>query len=170
MKIHGKKPGVFTDVVAFPLGEGGHNVVVFKLVPPDDLNDYEKQWPAPKPPMKTEPGKKPVPYLEDKNYKIEMSQWIGRKYDWIYVTTLRNTPGLEWEKVKLADIMTYTHWQSELMELGLTVPMWNHLYSRILAVNGLDDAKLAQAREDFLKEEAEARRTQSSQVEDQNVT
>jgi hypothetical protein len=151
MKLKGETAGVYETVVAFPR-DG--KTFVFKVKAVSDPSEYEKVSPRPVPPMKTLPGNRVVPHFDDKGYKQAMNKWAANQLNWIHIKTLAETDGLEWEKVKLEDPETYTLWTEELREFGLSTVEMNHLYGKIQEVNALSDAKLEEAREGFLLENA----------------
>lgn len=161
MKIDGAKAGVYEAIVVFPRGERSF---VFKLKAVNP-SDYNKVCPEPTPPNKTVPsptGPRVVPHFDDKTYKQALFVWGSAQLNWMYIQTIKETPGLEWEKVNIDDPATFQHWQEELREFGLSVPEVNHLYEKMREVNGLSQAKLEEERERFLTASQEASNEQSS--------
>lgn len=112
--------------------------------------DFEKMVPEPKAPWVTKPGQEPFENVEDKGFKEKLwERFLMRKW-WMRIQSLRATPGLEFETVKLDDPSTWQFLHKELVESGLAPAEVSRIFNTIEAANALDEAKLKAAEKDFL--------------------
>jgi len=58
---------------------------------------------------------------------------------------------IEWEKVNAADPSTWLGWQDELKEAGISQTELNRIIVCVMQANALDEDKLKEAREVFLR-------------------
>ncbi len=156
MKLHGKellraKP----VIVVFPRMDdaGEHADMVFQCAPVIDYKPFEDLCPLPKPRMVTFPGNKnkpPQPQLNDPKYKEALTKYAEQKSAWLFVTSLKATPGLEWEIVNYGDPETWVKWQEELTDSGLTDVECQRLLFGIMEANSLSEDRMDEARDRFL--------------------
>lgn len=147
MKIAGRNPGVYEDVVAFPRPDGDF---IFKLKAVKDFSVFDSLCPEPEPPKINYPdGRKGVD-LEDPSYKIMIAQRNEMRWWWLHIQTLAETPGLTWEKINLKNPATFPLFMEELKESGFLDVEIIYLCNKIKEVNSLSDAKLEDAKNRFL--------------------
>jgi len=147
MKINGRKlsaPSV--EYAIFPREDGD---VVFYCKALLSHEDFEKMVPIPEPPVIRYPDNRVVKNVESDEYKEDIAKYLQMKSDWTILTSLRDTPGLEWEMVKYEDPQTWKDWKDELRTF-LTEGEILYLLNTITIVNGLSESKIQRARESFL--------------------
>ena len=148
MKFHGKPvPKAPTEYVVIPRGD--ENVVIH-CVPISDPESFNKLNPEPTPPEIIKPGNIRVPDFEDKAYVELVQKRNELRHAWMVIETIKSTPGMEWETVKMGDPATWANWEKELRDSGFSVMEINRIVAGVWTANGLDEAKLDKARKDFL--------------------
>lgn len=153
MKINGRtfsQPN--TNVVVIPRTDGE---VVFKIKSVLSDDPFYALCPLPKAPLVTLPGGAKARNVEDTEYKEECDQWIKKKTDWMFVESLRETEGLEWETVKYDEPLTWQNWTKDLKDAFFTDTEIAHLTNEIVRVNNLNQAVLDEARDRFLARQAQ---------------
>lgn len=151
MKINGKTVSTpEAEILVIPRGD---DKLILKIAPVF-VKDFIKQFPEPaseitvtKPDGTTE--KKPNP-----NYVQEHRQWVLDQTDWMYITSLSQTEGLEWDTVDLNDRSTFKNWQTDLSSVLLQGELLK-IFEKVNQVMSLDGDKITKATEDFLREQAE---------------
>lgn len=152
MKIHGQKPTLpVAELVVLPRGEGQ---LVFKLGPILNTDEFDKLCPQPLPPMGQKLGEEPRPMFNDSEYLAKVQLRALRRFEWMMVTSLNYTDGLEWESVKMTEPDTWTNWKDELVSCGLLTSEINRIQEAFYVANSLSEAKLKEARDRFLSLQA----------------
>lgn len=139
----------YTKPYEFPIVRG-ENVFFLKLLPVPKLKDFEKVMQQPKPPKRTD-RKGTYANLKDPVYLERMKEYNETFSNWLILQSLRPTEDLVWEKVNLDDPSTYNLVQEELTEAGLTEAEIVRLVQKITELHGLDEEKIEQAKESFLR-------------------
>ncbi len=147
MKLRGTKleeRAVIPVVFERPSGS-----IVFTLSAVLNTSDFDKIYPEPKPPKAIKKG---IEFLnvKDPRYVAACEQRAIASTAWLVMETLKATPELEWEKVKIDDPNTWHLWKDELIESGFSAGEISYLIGKISEVNGLDEKRLDAARESFL--------------------
>ena len=148
MKLKGKKlslPNI--EIIVFPRPDED---IVFKAKGVQNVDDFEKICPKPRPPVSLLPGGAKRENIEDKGYLEKFDEWSEIKTAWIVLKSLSATEGIEWETVNMEKPETYKNWQQELKDSGLLDTEINHIFKAILSANSLDEDKLDDARKRFL--------------------
>lgn len=148
--------------------EGGNIIFLVKGVV--DMDPFYALCPGPNPPIDMLPGGKTRQNIEDPGYKDELNRWWSKRSAWIAITSLRDSPELEWDRVKFDDPNTWIEWQKELQEAGFVDGEIGRVMSAILEVNGLNENLVEEARQSFLTTRASQQSVQSSQLADQKTT
>jgi hypothetical protein len=149
MKFKGNKLSGLREVIeVIPIH--GHDIgFVFKAV--IDEAEFEKMSPRPEPPMvKTVKTGLTEPNFKDPGYIKSANEWGSRHTNWMFLTSMKDTPDFEWETVKLEDAGTWHNWISELKEAGFTDADINRLLNAFAQAQGLDDKMVQEARMRFL--------------------
>lgn len=149
IKLNGKVPGVYEDVVVIPRPTGNF-ALCFRAI--DDYAEFDQLCHMPKPPAINYPDGTKGENIKDVNYLIAKSQREKKRIDWMFLKSISITPGLEWGRVKLDDPSTWHMAQDELAESGLSVTEVNRVWRTFLEVNSLSEAKLEEARASFLQQ------------------
>lgn len=155
MKINGTEiKGPKADLLILPRRP---NDLVFKAQAVMDFKPFELLCPMPKPPLTSRPGdaeakRNPL----DKEYQAKISAWFVQRQNWMILTSLSVTEGLEWSPViDMSKPETWDAVQNELTEAGFNQVEKNLIINLALSVNGVDDAKMTEARERFLSDHPE---------------
>jgi len=168
MKIFGKKYDTpHRESVYFPREDDIIEITAEAIVDDADFYKYCKE---PKAPIILVKGRGRIPDYEDKYYKSAVEVYKARRTALIIITSLRATPGLEWDKVKLDNPDTWLLYREELKDFGFSMAEINQITNTVLAANSLDDAKLQEARERFLALQRVAAQGSSSQEEEKQAT
>ena len=147
MKVQGvdlSQPNV--EEVYIPRGDKTIKFIAKGILNEDD---FDKLCPRPQPPEMIKAGVGKIQNVEDPGYKQEIERYARRKTAWLYITSLRDTPGLEWEKVKYDDPGTWLEYENEFAN-AFTGPEIQRITHAIFAANGLSEERIKKARESFL--------------------
>jgi hypothetical protein len=154
---------VKTDKVVFPRANGRR--IVFDLQAIDDDADFNKYFPEPNIPWKTEAGKSPVKDPQSPVYKEAVRTRNEARFNYTVLKTIVGPAGFGWDLVKMDDPTTWHLYEKELKEGGLTEAEIAHLARRCMAVCFIDEEAMEAARETFLAEE-EAARAEKAKLEE----
>ncbi len=147
MKIGGKKlPVPSTITVVIPRDEGP---IVFKCQPILDFEPFEALVPFPKPPVIQKLNAEPFHDVEDQAFKEKLVEYAKMKSNWMFITSLRATPDLEWEEVDYSKPETWDKASVELLSCLVSREV-DMVIRGVQQANALDDAKLQEARDSFL--------------------
>lgn len=151
MKIAGKSiKGPNKMSLVFPRGDDDFVVLWFQAVLKD--SEFEKLCPPPKPPMVTKRGADtPFPDFNDKGYKEATLDWGKRKANWLIITSLKATEGLEWDTINHDDPNTWNNLESELSAAGFADIEIQRIVAKCWEVNSLSEDKLEEARQRFIR-------------------
>lgn len=163
MKIGGKEVEAYLheDVLILPRGESAL-VIRAKAIP--DFDEFNKICPTPKPPGGlTKDGW--VPDTEDDTFKKRVEQHAIQRIGWMMIMSLQE---VEWDTVDIDNPKTWHKWEDDLRDAGFTTVEANHILALVLEVNSLNDVKLKEARDSFLRGQEQALSESSSQTSEQN--
>ena len=152
MKIGGRtltKPSIVSVVIP----REGEEPIVFKCQAVIDYSDFDALCPMPKPPVISEPGKEPRMDVEDLDFKAKVLKYFQLKTHWLFITSLRATPDLEWETVKYSEPDSWLGAEAELRKNFVEAEV-DLILDGVKSANALDDAKLKAARDSFLASQA----------------
>jgi|SRR5215831_747031 len=153
MKIHGKTiKGPNIEIIVIPRSTGD---IIFKAQAVLSFDDFTRLCPVPKPPMMYKRGEGKVPDTNDKIYKAAIDGYADKRIDWLVITSLAATEGLEWDQVKLDDPSTWHLFKKELQDSGFGQYEINRIINGCMIANCLDESKVQQARERFLAGQGE---------------
>jgi len=153
MKFHGqevKGPNIETIVIPRHYGD-----IVFEARAVLSYKPFEELCPRPVPPYITRPGKKPEADPSDKFFLADVGIWGEKKFAWLILNGLAQTPGLTWDTVDLNKHETWLNYKDELATDGFTEAEVGRLIQGVMAANGLDESKVEEARNRFLASQAE---------------
>lgn len=168
MKLAGEKlSGVNVEDIYIPR-QG--KVLHFIAKGVNNLDDFDKICPKPKPPTRIKPGGVKVENVEDPNFKTAITRWGEQRFAWMIINSLRDTPGLEWEKVDYANPNTWTDWQKEFLESGFVDAEIQRIIAGVMSANGLNEARIEEARKSFLAMQAVQNEQSTSPPEGQQDT
>jgi hypothetical protein len=134
------------EVLVLPRGD---KQIVFRARGLKDFNEFNKLCPEPLPQkMLTKDGAKYD--FDDPNYKEAVID-RDRKLDAYVIVASLEPSAIEWDTVDLSKPSTWTSWESDLQNAGFSVAEIILIRRLVMAANSLDDEKLRQAREVFLR-------------------
>ncbi len=144
------------EILVLPRGEK-HLVFRAKAIP--DMDEFEALSPRPEPPGKlTKDGWVPEP--DNPDYRTILNNYELRRMSYMFIRSLEPS-NIEWETVDINNPKTWNNWETDLKNAGMTAIEINKISNLVLAANCLSEAKLRQAREDFLHGQALAQAASS---------
>lgn len=148
MKIGGVEiKGPAEEVLVLPRLEGENIVIRTRAV--SDMDEFEALCPLPTPPgIRTKDGWKPN--ANDETYKQRIELHGELRFAYMVLKSLEPSD-VEWERINISDPSTWMEWQKELKEAGISSTEINRIIVCVMQANALDEAKLKEAREVFLR-------------------
>lgn len=136
------------EVIAIPRPDGDDIIFIAEAVL--SYEEFDGMCPAPKPPVKLMKGGEKVLDFESPTYKQELAVYSTRRYSWMVLKSLRNTPGLEWETVDYSNPDTWGNFEKELRDSGISDIEQQRILRGITDANCLNEQKVEDARKRFL--------------------
>jgi hypothetical protein len=163
MKIGGKIVAGGHEVVLI-LPRGTDDQIVIRAQAVTDLDTFYTICPEPKPPGKlTKNGWEPN--LKDENYQIVHSRHLSQRIAYLVIQSLEPSK-IEWDTTDINNPRTWTNYIDDFKSAGLTGIEINRIIGAVMEANSLDEVKLEQAREIFLRgQRLEQENSSSQQVE-----
>lgn len=167
MKIAGVDPSTLCNEVLLVLPRGEQDIV-FRARGLKDMEAFNAQCPQPKPPGKlTREGF--IPDNEDKSYQQVLEQWAKKRLGFIVFNSLMPSQ-IEWDHVKENDPRTWPMWEKDLREGGFSEIECSRILALVMEANALDEAKLKQARDVFLRGQVQVQQESSGPATEQPST
>ena len=147
MKIGGKElAGRCIETLVLPREDGD---IVIKAQALEDFDKFDKLCPEPSPPMRlTKHGNEPN--YKDASYTDMMHTYEIKRIGFMVVHSLAIND-IEWDTVDADNPKTWTNYTEDFKNAGLSVIEVGRVVQCVLRANSLDEAKLEQARELFLR-------------------
>jgi hypothetical protein len=146
MKIGGIQVSPCEEILVLPRNDGDDIVIRAKAVRFNE--EFDKRVPEPVAPnIRTKNGS--APDYKDKNYKEAVNIRNNQRFAYMIIRSLEPS-NIEWEKVNLDDPKTWTKWDQELIEAGLSEVEISRITKAVMVANSLDEAKIEEARKNFL--------------------
>jgi len=162
MKIKGKKiEGRNVEVIVIPRGMGCEDIVFLAEAIPD-FDEFEAMVPGPEAPEILRPGGIREQNVNDPKYREALEQYAADKTDYTVLKSLEKTEELEWETIDMKDPETWSNWRQEMMDGGMTDIEVMHVIEGVSNANSLSDTMLEEARENFIRSQAEQAAVESS--------
>jgi hypothetical protein len=153
------------EILVIPRGDQN---IVFRAKALPDMEEFNKLCPPPEPPGKlTKDGWVPDP--DEPSYKDLLANYTKQRLGYIVIHTLAPS-NIEWTKVNPDNPKTWTYWDQELRDAGLTQVEVNRVLQLVIEANALSEDKLREARESFLRGQAVARAKFSGRQTEQAST
>ena len=148
MKIGGVDPKTLPteEILILPRGD---KQIVFRAQGIPDYESFNALCPEPKPPGIHKPAEGWVPNEDDPAYKDMMATYGKKRLAWMVVMSLEPS-NIEWDTVNTDDPSTWTNWDTDMKEAGLSQVECNRVMALVFEANCLDEDKLKKAREVFL--------------------
>jgi len=141
---------VDTDIHDFVVLPRPKANLVFKVVPVTDFSLFDSICPLPKPGFIQRKGKAAEPDLEEPGFKVKQMEYATKRLSFIVIKSLEQTDGLTWDTVVMDKPETWSNYMTEFKDARLNDSEIKLIIEACLQINGLDDAKIKAAREDFL--------------------
>lgn len=152
----------FEDFVVLP--REGSDDLVFRLVPVDSYEDFNKLCPEPRPPRRKLPGQEQsVPVYDSPKYVAAMSKHNRLSYDYMCVKTFAD---VEWDTVDINNPETWANWTTDFLNAGIRGSEFTALMNGIMKINSLNSDHLEEARERFLAMRRQQSQATPSQTEE----
>lgn len=162
MKLNGKTPGVFEELVILPRPDGDLYFVAKAVM---DMSEFAKMCPPPKPPFRVMADKTEVSNPKDPTYQKDRARWMRLRTSYMFIESLsEGTPWMEWERVDRGDSSTWHLVEEELLGSGLSDNEIARLMYAMAKANGLSEQAVESARESFLAQMREAGETSYCQM------
>lgn len=142
------------------LGEPEPRVVVFTRGDKDfvlrvkavyDYREFDKLCPEPTPRVSMNTG----PIVDDA-YKQRIKDHYANKTNWVIITALSATEGLEWDEVDFTKPETWCKYEDELRASGMTTGELSYLIDEIGKANSVDEKVMEAARDRFTRSQEAA--------------
>ena len=158
MKLNGRKLETPNEeVVVIPRGSNPDDAIIFKCRAVLSFEAFEKLYPQPKAPKMQRAGSGEwVEDLEDADYQKAVTDRNLAEFNWMILQSLKATEGLEFETVKDNDPDTWNLVETEFKDAGFSQVEVNRIVQGVLQANCLDESKLEQARQSFIRSQAAA--------------
>ena len=147
MRINGKTIPEMPPVV-IPIVRGDE--VTFMKAQAVDMNDFDKRFPVPTPPMVQRPGQEPISDPTSPQFLKKVTEYSRQRIDYMLVKSFEATEGLTWETIDDNDPSTFSNFEKELQDAGLLFAEIIRIRNAVLEANALDDEKVEAARKSFL--------------------
>lgn len=157
MKIGGVEVTKCEEVLVLPRINGAD--LVFKAVAVGSMDEFDELCPKPQPAMRVTKGGVKEPHLNEA-YMKALEAYGTRRYAFICLRSLEPSD-IEWETVKLDDPSTWSKWMEELEQAGLSDVELQRVQTLVLDANALNEAKLKEARDSFLRGQGQEAETSS---------
>jgi len=147
MKIGGVDPSTLPkeEILILPRGE---TELVLRATGISDYDAFNALCPEPKPPGRlTKDGWEPNE--DDEDYKSLVEGYNSRRLAWLVVMSL-DPSDIEWDTVDVSKPSTWKNWDVDMRKAGLNQVECNRILQLVFQANCLDEAKLKEARENFL--------------------
>lgn len=157
MKIGGKQVDAApaSDFIVFPRNNGDIAIRANAVM---DRAEFDKLVPMPQPPKKRIKGGALVDDTDSPKYLTALKQHGARFIDWLTITSLcgvnketQEDDPIEWDTVDRQIPNTWRSWEDDLRANGFSDMERKRIYSLVMQVNSLTEARLDEARNSFLQ-------------------
>ena len=146
MKIGGIEVTKCEELLVIPR-EGGD--IPFRAKAVEINNEFDNLVPSPVAPMiMAKSGKRPD--ITDPDYKRAVTVRNELRFAFMIIRSLEPS-NIEWGEVDLEKPSTWTKWDDELKKAGLSETEVNRVVGAVMIANSLDEDKIKEAREAFLR-------------------
>lgn len=146
MKIGGITPTRAEDVLVLPRTDGD---LIFRAHSVLSMDEFNALCPKPVPPVKLTKNGKEL-HTDAPSYLQEVETWASRRHAFICIKSLEPSD-IEWDTVKAEKPATWENWMKDLESAGLCSIEIQRVQQVIIDANALNEAKLKEARESFLR-------------------
>ncbi len=140
-------------VIVIPREDGD---LIFYAKPIINFDEFEKLCPMPDPPLIQYVGGGQKQEFDDPTYRKAVYAWSKVRTDWLVLSSLSATEGLEWDTVDKNLPDTYKNYVEDLKKAGFTIAEMNYMVGQVLEINAMDESKFDEARKRFLASKQQA--------------
>jgi hypothetical protein len=148
------------EICAIPRGNGKPDVI-FLAKAVLSYEEFDAICPRPKPPLQRMPGNKLVENAQDPTYLSEVDKYGEYRLAWLILKSLEGTEGLEWDTIDMKNPKTWMNYQDELKAAFFSNMEINRIQQAVFDANAVNEARVNEARENFVRGQAEAQATSS---------
>jgi hypothetical protein len=116
--------------------------IVFTLQSCNDMKEFEKLCPEPKPGYIVRAGGEQEEDRSSKEYLDAVTSRAERSLEYMVITSLKD---IEWETVDLNDPTTWKNWKEEMLSTGFSQGEVTQLHNMVFQVNGLSADSVKEA-------------------------
>jgi hypothetical protein len=139
------------EILVLPRGEAN---LVFRAKALPDMEEFNALCPVPEPPGKlTKDGWVKDP--DEPGYKEILANYTRQRLAYMVVKSLEPSD-IEWTTVQPDNPKTWSRWDKEMLDAGLTQVEVNRILQLVIEANSLSEEKIKAARESFLRGQAAA--------------
>lgn len=120
-----------------------------------DYAEFERLCPKPRPDKLLKPGGQVLETTDSPRYTKALEKWGNQRLAWMIIQSLKNTPGLTWDKVNYDDPETWLQYEDELKEAYFSQVEINELVGGVIEANNLSQEKIREARDRFFRMQSE---------------
>jgi hypothetical protein len=167
MKIGGVDPKTLSPEYTLVLPRG-ESFLAFRARGIIDFDEFHKYVPEPVPPKKmTRDGL--VADTSNANFQKDMEVYAKRRLAYMIVKSLEPSE-IEWETVNPDDPGSWTNWEEDFKAAEFSQVEIGRITGLVLEANCLDETKLKQAREVFLRGPQQESQDTNGQITEQEST
>lgn len=165
MRIGGVEVTPADEVLILPRATGDNIVIKTTAV---DMSGFEEIYPKPSAPKRIVKGGVEDD-VDNEAYIQECTKWGERRFAYLVISSLEPSE-IEWETVDLEKPGTWTEWDKELVGAGFSNTECNRIIDCVMTANSLNEQKLSEARESFLRgQRAEKAKSSGQNTEPQST-
>lgn len=138
------KPAIETLVM--PVGSQD---IVFKAKCVTDYSDFDAMCPTPEPPVIKFAKGGTRKDFDDPEYKKAFEEWGQKRAAWMFIESISETEGLEWDTVDKKDPETWKNYEKDLLKV-FSIYHIGRLTQLVFEVCGLSENRIQEATERFL--------------------
>ena len=148
MRIGGKEiSGAAEEVLVLPRLDGN---IIIRARAVLDMDEFDALCPKPKAGAILKAGGGFHEDVEDAGYKAMLADYNTKRFDFICLKSLEPS-NIDWDTVNRNDANTWKNWGDDLTNAGISSVEANRIIKCVLQANSLDEDKIKEARELFLR-------------------
>lgn len=167
MKIGGIDPRTLPNEVFLVLPRGEQNLV-FKARGVPNYDEFDELCSEPSAPKKMVKGQWVVDE-DNTDYQEMVKQYNKRRMDWLTIRSLEPSE-IEWDSVDVSKPSTWQNWRQDLLDGGLSIHEIGRVAALVLEANSLDEDKLKEARDFFVRGQMQAPNESSGPSSEPGIT
>jgi len=151
MKIGGKKVTPNESILVLPRPDGD---LIIKARSADINDEFDARFPLPIAPLIQTKDGNHYDY-KDPDYKRACKIRDGRRFSFLVLRSLEPS-NIEWDTVDMESPNTWSNWTEDMKNAGMSEVEVQRVINTVLAANALDEEKIQQALDSFLRGQGES--------------